>query len=75
MNVVPRLLVAAVGLAVVFCARAQSGPVRILVGFPPGGESDVVARLVVDRMRVSLGVPVIVDNRPGANGMLAAEAL
>ena len=75
MNAVPRSLVAAVCLAVVFCARAQSGPVRILVGFPPGGESDVVARLVVERMSVSLGVPVIVDNRPGANGMLAAEAL
>ena len=75
MNALPRLLVAAVGLGLVLCANAQNGPVRILVGFPPGGESDIVARLLVDRMRTSLGVPVIVENKPGANGMIAAEAL
>ena len=75
MNALPRLLAAAVGLGLALCASAQNGPVRILVGFPPGGESDIVARLLVDRMRMSLGVPVIVENKPGANGMLAAEAL
>lgn len=56
-------------------ADAQDGPIRILVGFPPGGESDLVARLLADGLRSSLGVPVIVDNRPGASGMLAAELL
>lgn len=56
-------------------ASAQDGPIRILVGFPPGGESDLVARLLADGLRGSLGVPVIVDNRPGASGMLAAEML
>jgi tripartite-type tricarboxylate transporter receptor subunit TctC len=56
-------------------ARAEDGPIRILVGFPPGGESDVVARLLADGMRKSFGVPVIVENRPGASGTLAAEAL
>jgi tripartite-type tricarboxylate transporter receptor subunit TctC len=45
------------------------------VGFPPGGESDVVARLVSDRMSAALGAPVVVENRPGAGGMLAAEVL
>ena len=75
MNALPRLLAAAVGLALALCANAQNGPVRILVGFPPGGESDIVARLLVDRMRRSLGVPVIVENKPGANGTLAAEML
>jgi tripartite-type tricarboxylate transporter receptor subunit TctC len=70
-----RLLVAVVGLALGVHASAQNGPVRILVGFPPGGESDVIARLVADRMKAALGVPVIVENKPGANGMLAAEAL
>jgi len=74
-NGLPRLLCAIVGFGFAACASAQNGPVRILVGFPPGGESDTVARLVVDRMRTSLGVPVIVENKPGANGMLAAEAL
>ena len=75
MNALPRLLATVIGLGISLCASAQSGPVRILVGFPPGGESDVVARLLVDRMRSLLGVPVIVENKPGANGMLAAEAL
>ena len=75
MKALPGLLATAVGLALAVSANAQNGPVRILVGFPPGGETDIVARLLVDRMRVSLGVPVVVENKPGANGMLAAEAL
>ncbi|HSD52512.1 MAG TPA: Bug family tripartite tricarboxylate transporter substrate binding protein [Burkholderiales bacterium] len=75
MNALPRILLAVVGPAIAVCASAQDGPVRILVGFPPGGESDVIARLVVDRMKTSLGAPVIVENKPGAGGMLAAEAL
>ena len=75
MSALPRSLVAAVALGLSFCASAQNGPVRVLVGFPPGGETDLVARLLVDRMRTSLGVPVIVENKPGANGALAAEAL
>jgi tripartite-type tricarboxylate transporter receptor subunit TctC len=62
-------------LASAAAAGAQEGPIRILVGFPPGGESDVVARLLVDRMRASLGTPVVVENKPGASGLLAAEAL
>jgi len=74
-NALPRILSAVVGLALAACASAQNGPVRILVGFPAGGESDVIARLIVDRMRTSLGAPVIVENKPGAGGMLAAEAL
>jgi tripartite-type tricarboxylate transporter receptor subunit TctC len=69
------MLSAIAGLALATCAGAQDGPIRILVGFPPGGESDIVARLVAERMRTSLGAPVIVENMPGAGGMLAAEAL
>lgn len=75
MNTLLRMLFAVVGLALCTCAMAQDGPVRVLVGFAPGGESDTVARLVADRMRASLGVPIIVENKPGADGMLAAEAL
>jgi tripartite-type tricarboxylate transporter receptor subunit TctC len=52
-------------------ALAQDRSTRILVGFPPGGSADVVARLLADRMRVSLGHNVIVDNKPGAGGRLA----
>lgn len=75
MKALRRLLAAVAGLAIAACAIAQSGPIRILVGFPPGGESDVIARLLAEPMRISLGVPVIVENKPGAGGMLAAEAL
>lgn len=75
MNALPRMLLAVLGLAAAAAASAQERPIRILVGFPPGAESDIVARLVVDRMRTALDTPVIVENKPGAGGMLAAEAL
>jgi len=52
-----------------------SKPIRWLVGFAAGGASDVVVRLVGEGMQKELGVPVIVDNRPGASGNLAAAAL
>lgn len=52
--------------------RAQDKPpLRIVVGFPPGGSVDLVARLLADRMRVSLNQNVIVDNKPGAGGRIA----
>ena len=75
MNALLRFLFAVVGLAFTACASAQNGPIRVLVGFPPGGESDTIARLVAVQMRTSLGVPIVVENRPGADGRLAAEAL
>jgi tripartite-type tricarboxylate transporter receptor subunit TctC len=75
MNGTPRALLAVLGLAITAGAGAQDGPVRILVGFPPGGTSDVIARLIVDRMRTSLGTTVVVENKPGASGQIAAEAL
>ncbi|MCC7426917.1 MAG: tripartite tricarboxylate transporter substrate binding protein [Alphaproteobacteria bacterium] len=57
-------------------ARAQAWPdrpIRVLVGYPPGGVTDVVTRLVTPTMAERLGQPVIVENRPGAGGNLAAE--
>jgi tripartite-type tricarboxylate transporter receptor subunit TctC len=50
---------------------AQDRTVRILVGFPPGGSVDVIARLLAEKLRVSLGQNVIVDNKPGAGGRVA----
>jgi tripartite-type tricarboxylate transporter receptor subunit TctC len=48
-------------------------PLRIVVGFPPGGGIDVVARLLAVKLTDSFGQQVVVDNRPGANGILATE--
>lgn len=48
-------------------------PIRMLVGFAPGGSTDVVARGIAQRMTESLGQNVIVENRPGAGGALATE--
>ena len=50
-------------------------PVRILVGFSAGGPTDVVARAFADHASRTLGQPFVVDNKPGANTILAAEAV
>ncbi|MDP1686839.1 Bug family tripartite tricarboxylate transporter substrate binding protein [Hydrogenophaga sp.] len=55
-------------------AQAQS-TTRILVGFPPGGGTDAIARILGERLKDELGHAVIVDNKPGAGGQIAAQAL
>ncbi|KIQ36857.1 ABC transporter substrate-binding protein [Variovorax paradoxus] len=57
-------------------ARAQAqldSPLHIVVGYAPGGATDRVARIVGEKLGTKLGVPVIVDNKPGAGGRLAAQ--
>ncbi|SFM51111.1 Tripartite-type tricarboxylate transporter, receptor component TctC [Variovorax sp. OV329] len=74
-----RSLIAGLGLATLATAgtglQAQTldGPLRIVVGFAPGGASDKVARIVADKLGPKLGVPVVVDNKTGAGGRLAAQ--
>lgn len=48
-------------------------PVRIVVPFPPGGQTDVQARTIAQKMTISLGVPVIVENKPGASTLVATR--
>lgn len=48
-------------------------PLRIVVGYPPGGSSDRVARIVADKLQAKLGSPVIVENKTGAGGRLSAQ--
>lgn len=54
---------------------AAGSPYRILVGFPAGGGTDAIARLLAERLKDELGAAVLVENRPGAGGQLAAQAL
>ncbi len=56
-------------------ALAQSAPTKIMVGFPPGGSADLSARLIAEKMAATLGSPVIVENKPGAGGRVAAQTL
>src|SRR5262245_19217569 len=72
------ILRALLALAVVVSSAAladdyPSKPVRLLVGFPPGGATDLVARILQARLAQQLGREIVVENRPGASGVLAAD--
>lgn len=67
------------GLAAAGAARAQAGadwpvrPMRLIIPFPPGGATDLLARVLADRLGTRLGQPVVAENRGGAAGVIAAE--
>src|SRR5664279_1732290 len=72
------LWVAAALLALAVPAGAAdypSRPVTLVVAFPPGGPSDVLARIVGKQMEQLLGAPFIIENRPGAGGNIAADSV
>ena len=72
-SVIGLLLAALCGLA--SAQSFPSKPLRILVPFPPGGGTDVAARALGEHLSRDLGQPVVVDNRPGGNSVIATQAL
>src|SRR5258708_32099232 len=70
--------VAMMSVAGFSAAMAQSyptQPIKVVIGFGPGSAADILARLVGKRMEVSLGQPIVVENRPGNSSMIAAESV
>jgi len=63
--------------ALLFTGLAQAEPatIKLMVGFPPGGGSDAIARVLADKLKDQLGANVIVENKAGAGGQIAAQAL
>jgi tripartite-type tricarboxylate transporter receptor subunit TctC len=67
------VLICAVVLATAAHAQYPSKPIKILVTIPPGGAPDISARLIGQRLSETLGQPVVIENKPGANGNVAGE--
>lgn len=70
-----KFIASLLALSLALPAAAQEGTIKFLVGFPAGASLDTMTRLVAEKMRASLGQPVVVENRPGAAGQIAMTAV
>ena len=68
-------MVAAAASRVSLAQSLPTGMVKVMVGFPAGGGSDVMARIIVDKLKERTGLNILVDNRPGNSGNLACELI
>lgn len=68
-------LVAVFASGIAYAQAPIKGPIHIVVGFAAGGTTDVAARFLADKFREALGQPVVVENKAGAGGRIAAQAL
>src|SRR3954471_314569 len=78
---IPRMRILSTLLLLLFCANGAlaqawpAKPVRIVVAYPPGGGIDVMARQIAEKLSSGWGQPVVVENKPGANTILAADSV
>ncbi len=70
-----RRLFLSLALMLVAGSAAAQQPLRLMLGYPPGGSTDVVARILQPRLSAELGVPVIVESKVGANGTIGVDAV
>ena len=69
------ILVLVTGPAFAQASAYPDKPIRFVVPYPPGGGTDVIARIVQDRLRAALGQPIVIDNRGGAGGSIGTEVV
>ncbi|HXD41595.1 MAG TPA: Bug family tripartite tricarboxylate transporter substrate binding protein [Ramlibacter sp.] len=74
-HIAATMLASLLGLCVISPVQAQDSPAKIIVGFPAGGSFDAIARMLAEKLKTELNRPVVVDNKTGAGGRIAVDAL
>lgn len=70
-----RIFISALAAGTALPAWAQARPLRVIVPFTPGGATDVTTRLIAEKAATTLGIPVIIENRPGGGGGIGVDAV